>query len=903
MLHRFVRVLLLLLVPAFVAAQPLPAGITKVRSVEGIDEYRLPNGLQVLLVPDESKPTTTVNLTLRVGSRHENYGETGMAHLLEHLMFKGSPTHPKVWAEFEKRGLAANGTTGMDRTNYTATFSANEDNLNWYVGWLADAMVNSFIAKKDLDTEMTVVRNEMEMGENSPERTLYKKTLATMFDWHSYGKDTIGARADVENVDIPRLQAFYRTYYQPDNATLIVSGRFVPAKVLATVARGFGKIRKPTRKLPVLYTLDPAQDGERSVLVRRTGGTPVFFAGYHVPAGADPDYAAVELLAFVMGDTPSGRLHKRLTEKQLAAGTFAFSQAMAEPGFAIFGAQLAPGQDVERARNEMLAALESTVAEPIAEAEVERARAKWLKSWEQSFTNPEAVGHALSEYVSLGDWRLFFLLRDRVREVKAADVQRVATQYLLPANRTLGTYIPTDKPQRPPAPKLVDVAEQIKDFKPQVAAAAAEAFEATPANIDKRTQHVAIGGLKAALLPKGTRGNAVRAALVLRFGDEKSLFGSGAVPDVVSALLDKGTRTLTREQLQDRFDQLKTEVSIGASAGQVQVQLTSRREHLPAAIALVGEMLRTPAFPPAALDEVKRQALAGIEQQRKQPEAVAANAIARAGNPYPRGDVRYARTFDEMVAEVNAVTLDQARAFHARFYGAKKGEFAAVGDFDAAAVRKALEDAFGSWDAGTAYTRVPQPLVPVKPERLLIGVPDNQNATMLVRQPIPLNDADADYPALAMANFLLGGGGNSRLWKRIREGEGLSYDVRSQMEWNGVEQNSQWIGSAIFAPQNQAKVEKAFREEVARAQKEGFTAQELAEGQRGLLNFRRLSRAQDGSVAGAWVRNLYLGRTFQYSAEVDEKLAKLTLADVNEALRKYLTPDKVVSVFAGDFKP
>lgn len=903
MLNRFVRVLLLMLLPVVVAAQPLPAGVKTVRTVEGITEYQLSNGLQVLLVPDDSKPTTTVNLTLRVGSRHENYGETGMAHLLEHLMFKGTPTHPKVWAEFEKRGLAANGTTGMDRTNYTATFSANEGNLDWYVGWLADAMVNSFIARKDLDTEMTVVRNEMEMGENSPERTLYKKTLATMFDWHNYGKDTIGARADVENVDIPRLQAFYRTYYQPDNATLIVSGRFSPAQVLGTVARGFGKIKKPVRKLPTQYTLDPAQDGERSVVVRRVGGTPVFFAGYHVPAGADPDYAAVEILSFVMGDTPSGRLHKRLTEKQLAAGTFAFSQAMAEPGFAIFGAQLAPGQDAEKARAELIATLESAAAEPVTEAEVERARAKWLKSWEQSFTNPEAVGMALSEYVSLGDWRLFFLLRDRVREVKPADVQRVATQYLLPANRTLGSYLPTDKPQRAPAPAPVNVAEQMKGFKPQQAAAIAEAFDATPANIDKRTQLVTVGGIKAALLPKGTRGNAVRATLVLRFGDEKTLFGTGAVADVTVNMLDKGTRTMTREQLQDRFDQLKTEFSIGSAPGTVQVQLTSRREHLPAAIALVGEMLRTPAFPAPALDEVKRQYLAGIEQQRKQPESVAANALGRASNPYPDGDVRHVWTFDQMAARVSAVTLEQVRDFHARFYGARRGEFAAVGDFDAAAVRQALQSAFGDWSAGMAYTRVPRPLVPLKPERLMIPVPDNQNATMLIKQPVPLNDGDADYPALAMANYLLGAGGNSRLWKRIREGEGLSYDVRAQVEWNGVERNSEWMGSAIFAPQNQAKVEAAFREELARALKDGFTAQELAEGQRGLLNFRRLSRAQDGSVAAGWVRNLFLGRTFQYSAEVDEKLAKLTVADVNAALRKYLQPDQVVSVFAGDFKP
>ena len=904
MLHRFLCLALFAFVSAGSAlAQPLPPGVSKGTSVEGIDEYHLANGLQVLLVPDDSKPSTTVNLTIRVGSRYENYGETGMAHLLEHMMFKGTPTHPKVWAEFQARGLRANGTTGFDRTNYTASFSADEANLDWYVGWLADAMVNSFIARKDLDTEMTVVRNEMEMGENGPERALYKKTLAAMFDWHNYGKDTIGARADVENVDIPRLQAFYRAYYQPDNATLVVSGKFVPAKALATVSRAFGKIRKPTRKLPTLYTLDAAQDGERSVAVRRVGGTPIFFAAYHVPAGPDPDYAAIELLLQVMGDTPSGRLHKRLTEKQLAATTYAFSNPLADPGFAIFGAQLAPGQDPDKARAELLATLESTATEPVTEAELQRAKDKWLKGWELSFTNPESVGMALSESIAQGDWRLFFVLRDRVRDANLADVQRVATQYLLNTNRTLGAYVPTDKPQRAPSPAPVNVADQLKNFKPQVAAASVEAFEATPANIDKRTQRFTVGGVQAALLPKGTRGGAVNAVLTLRFGDEKSLFGQGEVPDSVAALLDKGTRTMTREQFQDKLDQLKTELAITPGVGQVSVHLVSRRENLPAAIALVGEMLRTPALPPEPLDEVKRQALAGIERQRKEPDAVAENAVSRVGNPYPRGDVRYARTFDEIVADVNAATIEKVRAFHGRFYGAKRAQFAAVGDMDAAAVRQALEKALGDWDAGLAYTRVPQPLVPIPPQRLVLKVPDNQNATMLAKLDVPLSDNDNDYPALMMANHLLGGGGSSRLWKRIREGEGLSYDVRSGIQWDNVEPHSEWMSSAIFAPQNQPRVEAAYKDELARALKDGFTAQELAEGQRGLLSRRRLSRAQDASVAGLWAVNLYLGRTFEKSAQVDAALEKLTLAEVNAALRKYLKPEQLVSAFAGDFKP
>ena len=878
-------------------------GVVKLASVEGIDEYRLGNGLQVLLIPDHSKPTTTVNVTYRVGSRHENYGETGMAHLLEHMLFKGSPKHPKVWAEFEKRGLAANGSTWLDRTNYTASFSASDDNLRWYLGWQADAMVNSTIARKDLDTEMTVVRNEMERGENSPDRILLEKTLATMYQWHNYGKDTIGARSDVENVDIPRLRAFYREYYQPDNATLIVSGKFPEERILAWVADAFGKIKRPTRKLRTFYTLDPVQDGERSVSLRRAGGVPLLYAGYHVPPGPHPDYAAVEVLGLVMGDTPSGRLHKRLTEKQLAANTFAYSQGLAEPGFAVFGAQLGPAQDSEPARIEMLATLESVAREPITDDELKRAKSKWLKGWEQAFSNPEAVGISLSESIAMGDWRLFFLLRDRVRDILLADVQRVAEQYLLASNRTLASYLPTEKPRRAPAPARVDVRQALKGFKPQAAAGKVEIFEATPANIDARTRRFDVGGVKLALLPKGTRGAAVHAALTLHFGDETSLFGQGEVAEAVAALLDKGTASMSRQQVQDRLDQLKTELSVSGGTGSVTLSLSSRKEHLASAIALVGDLLRRPAFAPEALDELKRQTLSSIEQQRKEPEVVAENALSRLADPYPRGDPRHARSFDEMIEDTNALSVDKVRAFHSRFYGAARAEFGAVGDMDAEEVRGAIQAALGDWVGGAPFKRVPHPLVAVKPQRLLLATPDKQNATMLVRLSLPLSDSDPDYPALMLANHLLGSGGNSRLWKRIRETEGLSYDVRSGVAWSQFEPNSDWQASAIFAPQNRAKVEDAFREELARALKDGFSANELEEGRRGLLNFRRLSRAQDSTVAHALTNNLYLGRSFAISARVDAALAQLSVAQVNAALRKYIRPEALVTALAGDFKP
>ena len=911
MLKFLIVALMGLLGAAGVLAQPapaLPAGLVQVTSVEGVTEYRLENGLQVLLVPDDSKPTTTVNVTYRVGSRHESYGETGMAHLLEHLIFKGTPTTRNLWDEFNKRGMRPQGTTSNDRTNYYASFSANEDTLRWYLGWQADAMLNSFIARADLDTEMTVVRNEMESGENSPSRVLLQQTLAAMYQWHNYGKSVIGARSDVENVDISRLQAFYRLHYQPDNATLIVAGRFDAARVLTWVAQSFGPLPKPQRVLPSTYTLDPAQDGERSLTLRRVGGAPFIFVGYHVPPGAHPDFAAAMLLAQVLGDTPGGRLHKRLVEKQLAASTFGSAWSLAEPGPLFLGASLAPGQDVDRARAEILAVVQSLATEPVTTEELERARTQWLNAWDQGFADPEVIGVQLSSAIAQGDWRLYFLQRDQLRRVTLADVQRVAGERLRADNRTVAVYLPTPAPQRAPAPARVDVAALLKDYRGEAAVAQVEAFDPTPARIDERTQTRALAsGLRLALLPKATRGATVQAQLRLRYGDLASLNGLATVGSFTASLLDKGGAGLTRQQIADRFDQLQADVSIGAGPQSVNVNITTKRQHLPAVVELVGKLLREPAFPAEPLEEVRRQSLAGLERQRTEPAAVVGKRLARHGNPYPRGDLRYAASFEQSEADLRAVTLAQTQAFHRRFYSAAQGEFSAVGDFDAAAVTLALERALGNWRqpaAGAiAYTRVPQPLVAVAPARLVEITRDKPNANLLGGMALPLNDLHADFPALMLADHIFGAGGSSRLWKRVRETDGLSYDVNAGVNWNSFDANSGWRVSAIFAPQNQPRVESAFNEELARALKDGFTQQEVDQARTGLLKSRQLNRAQDDILRSVLANNLERQRTFALSQRIDDALVALTLAQVNAAWRRYIEPSKLVMVWGGDFKP
>lgn len=898
-----------LLVSSFLAFQagaaPLPKGVSEVTSVEGITEYRLDNGLRVLLAPDASKPSTTVNMTYLVGSRNENYGQTGMAHLLEHMMFKGTPTMRNALGEFSRRGLQANGTTAADRTNYFASFAANPETLKWYLGWQADAMVNSTILKSDLDSEMTVVRNEMESGENSPFRILMQKMQATAYQWHNYGKQTIGARSDVENVDIGQLRAFYHQYYQPDNAVLIVAGKFDPKTALADIQGTLGKLPRPKRKLPPEYTVEPTQDGERAVTLRRAGGTPLVAAMYHIPAAGSPDYVPFDLAATILADTPSGRLYKALVPTKEATDVFGFTMDQHDPGIAMFGAQLQADMDEGKALATLTGTLESVGKQPFTAEELERARSKWLTAWQQTYNDPERVGVALSEAIASGDWRLFFLQRDRARDAKLDAVQRAADAYLVRANRTEGRYIPTDKPQRAPLGERPDLAQVFKDYKGDPDFKAVAAFDPTPANIDKLTQLRTLdlpgGQVQLALLPKATRGERVQAQLLLQFGDAETLKGQRDIADAAAALLTRGTPQLTRQAIEDRFDKMQAQVSFSGSGTDLAVGMSTTRENLPELISLVLDILRNANYPESEVAEYKRQVVTSLQSAMTEPTALASRALARHNNPWPADDVRYTPSFEESLANVKSLTRDQLAAFHDKFYGTGRIKFSAVGDFDPKAAQTALTKGLDGWKRAPAYTRLDNPYRDVPAKLFEIATPDKANAFYISRAPIKLQDTSADFPALYLANFLLGTSETSRLWSRVREKEGLSYNVRSNMAASSFEPTGSWTIYAIYAPQNRERLEKAVSEELARVLKDGFTDAEVRDGVTALLNYRNLSRAQDSVLAGVWVDYMKTGRTFAWSAEIDEKLKALTPATVNAALRKYLKPEDFSTSVAGDF--
>jgi zinc protease len=888
---------------AFAAAPKLPAAAQQVRSIEGVTEYRLANGLQVLLYPDQSSSTVSVNVTYKVGSRHESYGETGMAHLLEHMNFKGTPTHPKIMDELSSRGAHANATTAYDRTNYFETLPATTANLEWALGMEADRMTHSLIAKKDLDTEMTVVRNEFEAGENSPANVLRERVLETAYLWHNYGHPTIGARADIEGVPIVRLQKFYHTYYQPDNAALIVTGKFDPKATLAYIEKVFGVIPKPTRILPNLYTAEPPQDGMRDVTLRRPGGEQVLDEAFHVPADAHPDSVSLSLLTSLLNERPAGLLYKRLVETKLAVSASVDLEAMYDPGFLMISVTLPKDGDLGAVRRELDAILQTVRSQDFSQDELERVRNDQFNGYERLLNSSPDMASNLSENVAVGDWRLLFWDRDLLKKVTVADVKRVADAYLIDSNLTVGTFIPDDKLLRAvitPAPKVDAL---LAGYTGQAAVAEGEHFDATPKNLEARVKRGVAGSIKTAYLVKKTKGDRVSGVIDLHFGSVEALKNKAEVGQYTASLLMRGTQAHTRQQIQDELTRLRTNLRVNGGASGVSASFETPEANLKQTLMLIAEVLQKPAFSSDDLDELKRGTLTRIEAGRTDPQAIANLALRRSLSPYLSGDFRYVPTVDESVAAVNAVSIGDVQAFYKQFYGASNAEAALVGNFDAAQTTQQLTELYGGWRSPSAFERAVGIYKPTANDSKVFTTPDKANAIYSLAGLLKIRDDDPQYPALQIGNEILGGGVlNSRLATRIRQKEGLSYGVGSQVHADALDAVGSFSIFAISAPQNTAKVESDAKEEMAKVIANGFTAEEVTAAKSGILSAMTLNRSNDAALARDLAAHLYLNRDFTWDANFENAIDSASPDAIHKAMQEFLSPDHFVTVKAGDFK-
>ena len=887
----------------------IEAQIKKTASVEGITEYILDNGMKALLFPDNSSQTITVNITYLVGSRHEGYGEKGMAHLLEHMVFKGTPNHPDIPKELTARGARPNGTTWYDRTNYYETFNANDENLDWALDLEADRMVNSYIAKKDLESEFSVVRNEFESGENSPSRVLMQKVISSAFLWHNYGKSTIGNRSDIERVPIENLQAFYKKYYRPDNAVLMVTGKFETDKILALIDKKFSSIKNPETPLRDVPTVEPAQDGEKRVTLSRVGDLQILSALYHTPAGSHEDYAAMSIVEQVLTDQPSGRLYKALVDGKKASSVWSFTPFTKEPAFIYINVDVPSDKSLGEAENTMLTLLDDLKNNPVTEEELNRAKANLLKRYDQISRNSGYLGTYMSEFIGAGDWRLAFIQRDRVEKITLDKVNAALQRYLINTNRTVGNFIPSKKPIRVEIEHTEGVDALVSTYKGKEGYGAGEAFDVSYENIQNRLDSGTLQKtpIEYGFIKKDNRGKTVSLSFTIRNGNVNDFMNKGRVASYTARMLNKGTTSNSRQDIEDKLSALKSSIRFSGSNGRVSANLNTTEEYLMETLALMTDILRNPKFDQAELDKLKTQELAGIEQNKTEPQYLASKKLRRLGQNYKKGHPLYANSIEEDIEDINAITIDALQGYYNEFYGiSDNATLIAIGNIDEQKLKDYFEKEFADFKSNKPYTSISDAFKPNTAANEKIETPDKKNAISIGTMSFKGSQVDDDYAALQVASSIFGGGVlSSRITTRLRQQDGVSYGAggRVSVDADEKDKKSSIMVYAIYAPENASKVQKGFREEIARFIQDGITEEELKVAVTSWVQGQNVSRAKDNELSYLINNNLYFDRDMMFQKHIEDKVTGLTVDDVNKVIKKYFrTFDNWTVINAGDFE-
>jgi len=887
----------------------IEAQVKQTASVEGINEYILDNGLKVLLFQDNSSQTITVNITYNVGSRHEGYGEKGMAHLLEHMLFKGSTNHPNIPEELTSHGARPNGTTWYDRTNYYETFNATDENLDWALDLEADRMVNSFILNDDLQSEFTVVRNEFEMGENSPSGVLADNVISNAYLWHNYGQTTIGNRSDIERVPIENLKAFYNKYYRPDNAVLLVTGKFEADKTLALIQKKFDGIKNPDTPLRDIPTIEPPQDGEKRVTLSRVGDLQIVSALYHTAAGSHEDFAALEVAKEILVDAPSGRLYKALVDEKKASSVSAFMPFVKEPSFMYLSVDVPSDKSLAEAESIFLSLLDDYGKNPVTDEEVNRAKSNILKGIDQINRNSSRLGTYLTEFIGAGDWRLAFIRRDRIESMTADKVNAAIQRYFINTNRTVGNFVPTKTPIRVDIEHTEGLAELAANYKGKEGYGTGEAFDISYDNIQNRlaTGKLEKSPIEYGFIKKNNRGKTVTLSFIMRTGNVDQLMNKGSVAGYTARMLNKGTKNNSRQDIEDKLSAIKSSVNINGSNGRVNVNINTTEDHLMEALAIMTDMLKNPVFDATELEKLKTQALAKLEESKTDPQFLAIKKVRLLNQKYEKGHPLYNMSLEEEIVAINEVTTKSIKAYYNEFYGiSDNATLIAIGNIDEQTLKNYFDTEFGDFKSDLPFTKISNKHQKNNVVNENILTPDKKNAISFGVLSLECSKDDADYAAIQVAGEILGGGFlSSRIANRLRQQDGVSYGAggRVNVDDDVDNKNSSAFVYAIYAPENAAKVQLGFKEEIARFIKDGITEEELTTTVNGWVEAQSVSRAKDPELSGTINNNIYYDRDMMFQKNIEAQVKSLTVEDVNKAIKKYFkTFDEWTVVNAGDFE-
>ena len=863
--------LCLALVPRLAVAQP-----TRVASHAGINEYRLANGLRVVIVPDDGSQSLSVAVVYLTGARDEGAGQFGITHLMEHVMFTGTTTHPGLLAEFGRRGASSNATTDHDRTLFYETLPWSEENLAWALSMEADRMANIQITAATVEKERAAVKQEMASVGGDPRRILFETVHATAYGWHGYGRSPVGTQSDVAAITPASLQQFYRRHYRPSNAVLLLGGPFDQAKALALVQAEFGGLPAGSSDAVGMVTVEPPQPGERRLVVRGAGASPLANIAFHVPPTSHPGRPAIHVLAEILAG-PRG----------LVGGSYELLRTR-DAGLLMFTRSLGT-DDPLKAVDDLEQKIEQAIAKPPSAAVVDEARQRVLAALAAADRSTTRLVHELAEWIAAGDWRLRYLYRDRLQKVDAQTVAG-ALAYLRRENRTTGILLPqtTDRAAIaiPPSPNL---GEALKTYSETTATT-------VPAGEDAVTTGALQNGLRYALRVRPRPDGSATAHLFLHFGSAPTLRGLRAVGDVTGRALMNGVRSGATA---DRLAPLGVKVTGSGSAYALFIAFDGAGARLPEAVKIVTDALRRPTLDAAAVDRARQDLLTAAADRGADMSQETVRVLAQSLAGWPQDHVLYVGTKDETTAALRAVQTEDVAAFHKRFYGASAGEFVVAGTLDAPVFIKTLEQTLGTWQNETPFERVAPPSTFGAPGVTQLPPLGGTGAFVLAGIGIPIHDDHADYPALLVANQLLGGGFYGALLPtRIRGEAGAAYRVASIVHANAWgDETRRFEITVMCAAKDVPVVTDLIREVLFEAPQASDDA--IVAAREGLVQSQRLAATRETRWIGDTAHQLHRGRSASDPLALEEKLKRVSPDDVRRVLKQYLNPEKLLFVVTG----
>lgn len=855
----------------------------------GLEELELAaNGLRVVLVENRYVPVVAVCVLYHVGSCYEGAGQTGATHLLEHLLFKGTANFNadngrSIARVMERVGAVFNATTWLDRTNYYEVLPAEQVELALEVE--ADRMRGALLREEDLATELTVVGNELERGENDPFEVLLRDSFATAYREHPYRHPTIGWRHDVEHATIATLRNFYDTFYYPDNASLIVAGNFYRPHLLARIAHHFAPLTRAPRPIPRIVTQESPQLGERRFVVRRHGEVGWVALSWHVPAASHADTPALAVLADALGGGVTSRLYQRLVETNLCLDVQAVAWQLRDPGLFQLFATLSPGVEHERVETIMREEVRRA-ADGLTAAELRRAKTQVEAHTAYHRDSPGQVAAALTEAMAAVDWRFYTNYLRLIRAVSRDDAARAAATWLYDDNLSVGFFVPRDGAE-PRGGAIPSIGPRPCGLKASI--------------LDGAQEIVYEGGAQAVILPR--RGNptvSLYGTVLAGHGMVPALAWAGAslVPD----MLERGTAARDRMAIARYLEDRGIEFGISSeSFNPLEVTFSARclSRRLEGFLELLVEMLRAPTFPEEELEKVRQQRLGELMQTQEETFQRAWEAFSRLA--YPVGHPWAMRSFEERRSALQAVRREDLLALHRKLYGPRQLVLAVVGQLDPDHTAAVLDRALEGWDGGANPGRFERRLpASATPGEARIFMADKPNVDVILGHPGGLRRRDEDFIAAQLANAVLGHSTlSSRLGRRLRDQEGLTYGVISRFFGAGL-LDGPWAVAFSVSPHMLERAVAVVREELERYCAAGPSEEELDEQRQALAGSYRVSLATPAGLARELARMQRHGLPLAELEELPARVMATPLVAVWQALNRHLSPAHLCLAAAGE---